>query len=47
MLDFEKTERMMESIYRVLERIAFWNMLTVVFLVLLIIVIFLERKKER
>lgn len=46
MLDFEKTERMMESIYRVLERIAFWNMLTVVFLVLLIIVIFLERKKE-
>lgn len=46
MLDFEKTQRMMESIYRVLERIAFWNMLTVVFLVLLIIVIFLERKKE-
>lgn len=46
MLDFEKTQRMMESIYRVLERIAFWNMLTVVFIVLLIIVIFLERKKE-
>lgn len=45
MLDFEKTQRMMESIYRVLERIAFWNMLTVVFIVLLIIVIFVKKKE--
>lgn len=45
MLDFEKTERMMESIYRCLERIAFWNMLTVVFLVLLIIVVFVKKKE--
>ena len=45
MLDFEKTEKMMEAIYKCLERIAFWNMLMTVFLVLLIIVMFVKKKE--
>lgn len=45
MLDIERTNKMMESIYQCLERIAFWNMLTVVFLVLLIIVVFVKKKE--